>query len=163
MNQTHLHLLTNHLPILGFLFSVILLLWGILAKSKTTIMATAVVVFLSAAGGMVASNTGEAAEEQLEQINGISHAAIHEHEEAAEAAVPFIIASGILSLAMLFFSLKNHRFGNITQWLLLASVALGSVLSARAGFTGGKIRHAQEIGDTFPAQQEKEHQDEEKD
>lgn len=33
MNEAQLHLLTNHLPVMGSLFTVLLLLWGLIRKS----------------------------------------------------------------------------------------------------------------------------------
>lgn len=145
MNSAHIHLITNHLPILGFAFSAIAIIWGMYRKSRNTLLLAFSFTFISATGGFITGNTGESAEEAVENIIGISHDAIHEHEEAAEAAMPFVIASGILSLVSGFLFIKKHKYAAISQWVLLFSVITGSVLSMRAGWLGGKIRHAQEI------------------
>jgi hypothetical protein len=161
MNAAHIHLITNHLPVLGLLFSGIALLWGILSKSRHTLFLAFSLTFVSSVGGFIAGNTGEAAEEAVENIIGISHDAIHEHEEAAEAAMPFIIASGILSLAAGFLLFKHHSFARFAQWALLLAVVGGCSLSMRAGLLGGKIRHAQEINSDAPPHQESEHDEHE--
>ncbi|MFM7765963.1 MAG: hypothetical protein ACKO6I_09930 [Sphingomonadales bacterium] len=145
MNAAHLHLIINHLPVLGLLFSLMALAWGMYQKSRNTLLLAFSFTLISAIGGFIAGNTGEAAEEAVEHIIGISHDAIHEHEEAAEAAMPFNIASGILSLLAGFLLLKNHKYAGVAQWVLLLAVAAGCTLSARAGWLGGKIRHIQEI------------------
>lgn len=158
MNTAHLHLITNHLPVLGLAFSAISLLWGMYKNSRNTLLLAFSLVLISALGGFIAGNTGEGAEEAVEKMIGISHEAIHEHEEAAEAAMPFIIASGILSMVAGFLLIKNHTYSKISQWLLLLSVVTGCSLSARAGLLGGKIRHSPEINaDT--SDHETEHED----
>jgi uncharacterized membrane protein len=161
MNSAHIHLITNHLPILGFAFSAIAIIWGIYRKSRNTLLLAFSLTFISAAGGFITGNTGEAAEEAVENIIGISHDAIHEHEEAAEAAMPFVIASGILSLISGFLLIKNHKYAAISQWALLLSVITGSFLSMRAGWLGGKIRHAQEINAGPSVNTETEHEEHE--
>ena len=159
MNATHLHLITNHMPILGFALSAIALIWGMYTKSRNTLLLAFTLIFISAVGGFIAGNTGEAAEEAVENIIGISHDAIHEHEEAAEAAMPFVIASGVLSLFSGFLLIKNHKFSGIAQWVLLLTIFTASSLSARAGLLGGKIRHAQELNAAPVDHQEPEHDD----
>ena len=160
MNATHLHLITNHIPILGLLFSALALSWGMYRKSNSTLLLAFAMIFISSVGGFITGNTGEAAEEALEAISGISHEAIHEHEEAAEQAMPFIITSGILSLVAALLWLKKLPYSRLTQWILLGAVVAACSLSARAGWQGGKIRHAQEINaEVTPAGPEEEHED----
>ena len=161
MNTAHIHLITNHLPVLGLLFSGVALLWGIYSKSRNTLFLAFSLTFVSAVGGFIAGNTGEAAEDAVENIIGISHEAIHEHEEAAEAAMPFVIASGILSLVAGFLLFKNHHFSGLSLWVLLLAVLAGCSLSMRAGLLGGKIRHAQEIDSSSPPHQESEQEEQE--
>ena len=162
MNAAHLHLITNHLPVLGLAFSALALIWGMYRKSRNTLLLAFFLILISAIGGFIAGNTGEAAEEAVERIIGISHEAIHEHEEAAEAAMPFNIASGILSLLAGFLLLKNHKYSGISQWVVLLIVLTGCALSARAGWLGGKIRHIQEIQSepsaTHDAEEHEEHE-----
>jgi uncharacterized membrane protein len=145
MNASHWHLITNHLPVLGLSFSAISIIWGMYRNSRNTLLLAFFLVLISAVGGFIAGNTGEGAEEAVEKIIGISHEAIHEHEEAAELAMPLIIASGILSLLAGFLLIKNHKWSKTSQWLLLLTVIMGCILSMRAGWLGGKIRHSPEI------------------
>lgn len=159
MNATHLHLITNHLPVVGFALSAIALIWGMYSKSRSTLLLAFTLIFISAVGGFIAGNTGESAEEAVENNIGITHDSIHEHEEAAEAAMPFVIASGILSLVAGFLLFKNHKFAGLSQWALLLAVTAGCGLSMRAGWLGGKIRHVQELNAAPTDQREIEHED----
>lgn len=145
MNATHIHLLTNHIPIIGMACGVFMLAWGIFGKSRNTLLAAIIMLFLTGVGGVITNTTGEDAEHAVEKISGVTQQSIEDHEEAAEGAMPFIAGTIALSAAALFFALKNHRWSVATNYLLLLVAGLAFIMAARAGFIGGKIRHAQEI------------------
>jgi len=68
MNGAHFHLVVNHLPIVGLLIGILILITG-LALKKVDIQLTALGVFIfSAVSSIVAFNTGEGAEEVVEKI-----------------------------------------------------------------------------------------------
>jgi uncharacterized membrane protein len=145
MNAAHFHLITNHIPIVGLFCGLFMLIWALVSKNKSITVAATALIFLCSIGGIAANKSGEEAEDLVEQIAGISKTAIHEHEEAAELAMPFIFISIVFSSAGLYLNRRNHRWSNIVNYILLASCALACILSARAGWLGGKIRHAAEI------------------
>ena len=151
MNAAHLHLITNHIPIIGLFCGLFVLICGMVSKNKSVLTISMLLIALCSAGGMVANKSGEEAEDTVEQIAGISKSAIHEHEEAAEAAVPFILLSFVFSATGLFLHRKNHKWAGIANILLLVVCLLACSLSARAGWLGGKIRHQAEIGAIQPA------------
>lgn len=57
MDPTHLHLLITHLPIYGSILGTLVLVYGMLTKSRHTRMATYLVLLISAIGGVVAFST----------------------------------------------------------------------------------------------------------
>lgn len=143
MDLTHLHLLTNHIPILGAAFGALVLIYGIIVKSKQTKVAALLIFLVSAIGGIITFSTGEAAEETLESIAGISHSTIEAHEDFAKISMILINTLGVLSLAGLFIAARFNDF--FTKYmvlvLLISIITLGAV--ARTGFLGGKIRHSE--------------------
>lgn len=68
MNQTHLHLLINHLPVFGSILGGIVLAYGIFTKTRETITAAYILMIISAASACVAYFTVEAAEDTVEDI-----------------------------------------------------------------------------------------------
>ena len=143
MDLTHLHLLTNHLPILGTAFGALVLFYGIITKSRHTKIAAYLVFIVAAIGGIITFSTGEAAEEAVEAIAGISETAMETHEDAAKFSIILIYIMGILSLIGAFITAKEYRFFRIfaIAALLVSVITLGSV--ATTGFLGGKIRHTE--------------------
>jgi hypothetical protein len=95
MNQTHLHLLINHLPIIGSILGGIVLAHAIWNKSELTKIAAYNVLIISSLGAIVAYVTGEEAEETIENIAGVMENTIKIHEDFAVYALIALIALGI--------------------------------------------------------------------
>ena len=83
MNSAHLHLLLNHIPILGSAFALVLLGWGLLRRSEPIARVGLATLVLAALFAIPTYLTGGAAEHLVEDLPGISEAAIHPHEDAA--------------------------------------------------------------------------------
>ena len=147
MNDAHLHLLVNHFPIIGTIFGIGILIAG-LALKNNALKNTAYILFLVAAiFAALSVNTGEGAEELVEDMPNIGKQIIHEHEELAEKLALLLYATGIFSLLSLYTSSKNHKFAKIASYITLVLAIGAAVLGASVGTTGGEIRHT-EIRDT---------------
>jgi uncharacterized membrane protein len=142
MNATHVHLLINHLPVIGTFFGMLVLLYGILAKSVHTRNAAYFILVIAAIGGFIAYQTGEAAEHVAEKLPGVTKELIHEHEEAAEKAIFGIVAVGIASLAGLFI---NRRRGQSTgfAWIVFLVAFITCGITAYTAYLGGSVRHTE--------------------
>jgi hypothetical protein len=144
MSIVHLHLMLNHVPVIGMAFVLFLLAAAMLRRNDgmgrlglavmTALAAVTAIVFL----------TGEPAEEAIEGVVSVSEAVIHPHEEAAEVA---LIATGIAgTLALLALVVYWRRA--IPRWVNGAAFAMALLTSGMLGWTanlGGQIRHT-EIG-----------------
>lgn len=90
---------------------------------------------------LVAHETGENAEEILETIPEISHALIHEHEEATELFFILTITIGILSTLMFVLEYLKSKYTTIGYFIVLVVAAIGMHTSIEAANSGGAIRH----------------------
>lgn len=145
MDATHLHLLSNHLPILGSAFGLLVLCFGLTLRTPSQPVRTAayLILILSAAGAIVAHLSGEGAEEAVERLPGVSDAAIEAHEEAAPFAVATSALAGVLALAGIASGfLKPAWAGRIALATTLAAL-VAFAAAARTGWLGGKIRHTE--------------------
>jgi uncharacterized membrane protein len=158
MNDAHLHMVFNHFPIIGTIFGLGILITGLLLKNKA-IQHTAFVLFaVSAVFGLLTMQTGEGAEEIVEELN-ISHDIIHEHEELAEKFVILLYLTGAVALLALITSLKNHAKAKIFAYITLV-LALGTaVLSKNVGTSGGEIRHTEIRENASSSTENTEHQE----
>lgn len=143
MNQAHLHLLLNHLPILGALFGLLLLTGGFLLKNDT-VKRTALGLFvLSAILAIPAYLTGEGAEEVVEGLPGVTENLIEAHEDMANIFLWMVGALGLIALATLYTDLKSKKTASMLYALTFAAAIGTMVFAQRVGASGGEIRHTE--------------------
>jgi uncharacterized membrane protein len=142
MTVLHLHLLLNHVPVVGALFA--LLLFIVTLTRRETVSAKFALAFTAAmaAVAVVVYFTGGAAEDAVEKLAGVTEGSIHRHEEAAElTTIAFGVFGGLSLLALLAFRSKKPP-----RWVALAGLVGTLALSTLMGWTanlGGKIRHTE--------------------
>lgn len=146
MNQTHIHLLLNHFPIIGTLIGSCLLLWGIIKKNDHIKSVSALLLACMAVVAIPVFLTGEPAEESVEHIGGVSEQVIELHEEAAEIAIWLMSITGLVSLVAMFMSLKKIKQAGTVFILAFVLSAVCFASMARTGYLGGQIRHTEISG-----------------
>ena len=141
MNQAHLHLIVNHLPIVGSLFAAVLLAAGVLKNNLILTKAGLVAVLAAGLLCLPAQLTGEGAAAIAQKLPRTSRALIQNHEAAAELG--FWALEGAATLALLgLLMLKNTSpKARLVALLALAATMLSFGLLARAGNLGGQIGH----------------------
>lgn len=106
-------------------------------------MVSLAIIIVAVAGGLIAFQTGEHAEETAENISGVTEETIEEHEESAELTNLFVIGLGVLVITTIFAEVKRKRFA---KGLLVAVLVLSVVTFYFVAVTaslGGKIRHTE--------------------
>jgi hypothetical protein len=148
MNQAHLHLLVNHVPIVGSLFAAVLLGAGLIKRDASLLRAGLVAVLAAGLLCLPAQLTGGGAAAIAQELPRVSRALIQTHADAAELG--FWVLEGAATLALLgLLLLKNASpRAALVAWAALAMTAASFGLLARAGYLGGLIRHT-EIRDGF--------------
>lgn len=143
MNEAHLHLILNHIPILGSVFGFLTLGVGLLRKN-TSLIQWGLVVFVAVMLVTIPTFlTGDGAEEVVEDLTGINEALIKDHEEAADLALWSTIGLGVAAAISMAMAVKKHRYaGILTQaTFFLSLVVVG--LMVWTGYLGGQIRHSE--------------------
>lgn len=141
MNPGHIHLLLNHVPVIGFGIGLALFVMALLLKQAELRRVCFVVFFLSAALTIVTYVSGSDAREELKEVPGISDPLMEAHESAALVAFVFMEITGFLSWIGLWIWERPSRFARWNVGLILIFAALTFVLMARAAYFGGAIRH----------------------
>ena len=142
MNGPHLHLLVNHVPILGAIFGTILLAASLIWESQALRRAALLTLFVVGVAGFIANQSGEPAEHALRGIPGVTRAAIHEHEEMGEKAYLLAVVLGIAALA----GVLKWRRSAVPRVATLVFMLGGLFVTGAMGYTGllgGRIRHTE--------------------
>ena len=161
MNQTHIHLLITHLPIIGSILGGLVLAHGIWTKSNQTKIAAYHVLIISSIGAVIAYLTGEGAEETVEKIQGVSEQVIEQHSDFAVYALVALSILGVTSILGFFITLRKSLLTRVVALITLVIALISFGLIARTGYLGGQIRHT-EINTPIPIEQknvEKENDD----
>ena len=143
MNPAHLHIILNHIPVIGIPFCAALLIYGFLSKSeevkKVSLLAFIIIALLTIPTFLA----GNAAEDVVEHLPGVTDELIESHEEAALIGLIATLILGAISFAIFFLS---KRMSRITRPLSMLLLILSLVVSGWLAWTanlGGDIRHTE--------------------
>jgi hypothetical protein len=143
MNLAHVHLLVNHIPVLGVALGLVVLA-AAAVRHHTVVVRCALVLFvISALAAIPTYLTGEPAEDLVESAAGDVEAWVEPHEEAALVSLVLVEGLGVLSIIGLWMSRDRPSLprGGIALVLVLAAITAGS-LTWTANL-GGQIRHSE--------------------
>lgn len=142
MNTVHLHLLLNHLPVVGTVIGTLLLAVALLRRSDELGRISLGLFGLLGAIALVVYLTGEPAEDAVEKLPGISHGLVERHEDAALVATIVLGIFGALALATLLL----YRRRALPRWVTMLGFDTALVASSTMAYTanlGGQIRHTE--------------------
>jgi peptidoglycan/LPS O-acetylase OafA/YrhL len=151
MSPLQVHLVVNHVPLFAAAMGVAAMAWSMVRKSREMGAAALALFLLTAASATIASQSGDEAEDVLEDrieqsdpyLLGVQESAIEAHEEAAEAAtaMALTLAGGVALL--LLVRRMWPRFGKAAEGLLLVMGIVTTAAMVRVGALGGDIRHTE--------------------
>jgi hypothetical protein len=141
INITHLHLLLNHVPTVGTVVAIGLLILAFIRKSEHLTIAGLEVLFLIAVLTLPAYEAGVGAGLKLKDQPGVSDIAIRTHHDAALSGFTVLELAGFAGWIALWQARRHGRttVGIVAVTTVLAIVSLG--LMSRAATLGGEIRH----------------------
>jgi uncharacterized membrane protein len=140
MNFAHIHLILNHVPVIGLAFATLLLLYGLARKSTEIARASFMMYVLVALATVVVFFSGQGAEGIVENLPDVSKPMIGVHEDAALVSLTAILIVGIAALAALIFVRSKPISRKLAVLVLVLSVLAGLSVGY-TGSLGGKIHH----------------------
>jgi len=141
MNWAHVHLIINHIPVIGIGLLILLFIGAIVRKNKGLITVALAFIILISLATIPVYLTGEPAEEVVEDMPGISEELIKEHEEQAEIAFILVEVAGGLALITLIARRYSDKLGQrLVILTLLVLIVSGGLIGWTANL-GGKIHH----------------------
>jgi hypothetical protein len=149
VNFPHLHLLVNHVPILGAVFALLLVLWAMRRGSRELTRLSLWVALAAGLSAWPAYFTGDEAHEQVEDYPGFDHDTTHEHEEAAELALVVMLVTAGASAVALFLGRGGRTEPGWARGAVLLGLVASTATVVRAAWEGGEIRHEEAHGSLF--------------
>ena len=142
MSAVHLHLLLNHVPVIGTLLALCLLAYAALRRDDGVARVSLGLFALLTLVAIAVFLTGEPAEEAVEGLAGVPESLVERHEEAALLSTIALGVMGGLSLAALFW-FRRRAIPRTAALLLLAAALLPAGAMAWTASLGGQIRHSE--------------------
>lgn len=142
MNWAHAHLMLNHVPVLGTIFGLAVLTWGVVRRDMRLQRIALVTFVLAAIAAIPVYLTGEPSEDVVERLAGTAEAAIETHEDAALTALIGIELLGAIAVATLLWSRAGRAVAALTRAAFLVAVLTAGLMAWTANL-GGRIRHAE--------------------
>ena len=143
MNAAHLHLVLNHIPLIGIGFTLILLIIAFLRNSSELLTIALIFSVMVALITIPVYLTGEPAEEVVEDLPGVSESVIEQHEESAE--ISFILAevTGAIALISLITLGYSQNYGRKLSMITLILLIMSGGFMVWTANLGGKIQHSE--------------------
>lgn len=143
MNAAHLHLILNHIPVLGGLATLILMGLAAFKENEAITKLALQCMVLIGIFSLATYFSGEPAEEVIEHLPGVTEAFISQHETFALYSLictELLAVIGVIGL----FSLRKNKTKIMEYWNSIAVIALfnAGLMMATANY-GGEIRHTE--------------------
>jgi uncharacterized membrane protein len=143
MSAAHIHLLLNHIPILGTLFGLIVLLYAFVRDSDEVMKVSLGTFVVTALITIPVYLTGDGAADIVAKLPGVSLDIIERHDSAATFTIIAIELLGAVSLWGLW---QLRRSTELARWITVAALVLGFLSTGLAMWTGtlgGQVRHTE--------------------
>ena len=143
MTPAHLHLMLNHIPILGPMLVLGLLAWGVARRDWSYSRLALILALVVGLFSVPVYISGEPAEHALEDIRTLPESTVEAHEEAAVWAFAGLVGLGLFAAAVLW-SGRNGRVpsqGVLVAFFAATLIVTGAVV--RTAYLGGQITHTE--------------------
>lgn len=145
MSLVHVHLILNHVPVIGIAIAILLMLYGMLRRSDDVVRAALTGIVALALLTIPVYLTGEPAEKAIHGHPGTAPAAVQVHENAAGIALAGIELVGVVALALLIIYRRRPLPATVVTSMLALIFVLGGLMAWTANL-GGKIHHTEITG-----------------
>jgi hypothetical protein len=143
MSAAHIHLLFNHIPILGSIFGLLLLVYAMYRGSDEVRNVCFGVFVVTALITIPVYLSGDGAARIVSPLPGVSEDLIRQHDSAATITMVAIELLGIASLLSLWHLWKGRALAGWLFATVLVLAVLSSGLGVWTGGLGGQIRHSE--------------------
>jgi len=154
----HVHVLLNHLPVIGLAMGILALSLALMHHSRKAEMVALILVLVASASAWPVNLTGQRAYKTVRGIaddDGTNW--LDTHMERAEKSAPAFYLLAVLTAAAL---IAPHKWPRTTRPFAIATLALALLCEGLGGWValaGGQIRHPEFRDGTSPSESTEHH------
>jgi uncharacterized membrane protein len=150
LSGAHPHLLVNHVPIMGAFFGLALLIASYLFAADVLRRTAFAVLIVTALAASASDLSGDAAEDAVKGLPGVTRERIQAHKDIAETSYILAGVVGVLALGALV-RWRRAPVPPAAAHVILVGAAVVSGLMAYTGLLGGRVRHTEVRPGAVPA------------
>lgn len=140
MNAAEVHLMVNHIPVLGTLVVAGLLAYALARDEEPVVRAALWLLVVVGLMGVVTYLTGEPAEEVVEDVVGVSESIIESHQDFALWGLIATVVATLAAVVVLFVR-RGKAVGRRNAWLVLVLTLGAFATLSYTAYLGGRINH----------------------
>jgi uncharacterized membrane protein len=142
VNLAHIHLILNHVPVIGIPIALVFFLYGLYQKNASAQRFALLVLIGLAAAVVPVYFSGEPAEKVIEHLPGFAESFIESHEDAALFSLILTLITGVAALAALYFQ-KDPKKSRLLSFGVMGLACLAILSLLYTANLGGKVRHTE--------------------
>ncbi len=142
MNLAHIHLILNHIPVVGIPVALAFLVYGIYVKNQPSQGFALLVLSGLASVVFPVYFTGEPAEKVIEHLPGVAESFIEAHESAAMFSLVLTSMTGAAAFIALWFQ-KDPKKSRLLNFGVMGIASLTVMSLLYTANLGGKVRHTE--------------------
>lgn len=151
MNAAHLHLLLNHIPVIGTAITIFVLLIGIIKKSDDVKKVSILILILTALITIPVYVSGTNAEEMIEgNYEDVDETFIDQHEDFALYSFIAMDIAGAVALLAMFLFRKPRVLPDSFAYIMVIILCIVFGMMAYTANLGGRIHHPEIRIDKLP-------------
>lgn len=146
MSSAYLHILLNHIPVIGTAIAAFVMFYGFFKRSDEIKKLALIIQILVAATSIVVHTTGDRAKGSVVSIEGVNSDYIDPHEEFADIAIIVSNVVGLLALVTLFVFRKPKHLPMWAAIIMFVLILAVNGMMAWTAHLGGMINHTEIMG-----------------
>jgi len=152
LSLAHIHIMINHIPVMGTIFLVILMVVGLIRKSNEILRVGFFFTVALALATVPVYLTGDPAKDQIRHETWFERDRVNAHDEMATKGFIAVLVTGAIAIAAIWMARKGGPVRLGMAVLVLFGLLVSSGLFGLAALKGGEIRHDEiRVGASPPA------------
>lgn len=141
LSQAHLHMMLNHIPVVGAGMVLLIMIAGLLKNSRDLTSTAMLLGALVAISAPIVKETGEGAEKQVKELAWFHQTLLEEHESRADKATVVLVLTGVIGAAGAFLTRGGRPERRVISYAFTAFLLVATGLMGWTALAGGQIRH----------------------
>ncbi len=141
ISPAHLHLILNHIPIIGAGFVAAMLFIAIVYRNffmeKVSLLFLVAIALTTA----IVFKTGDGTAAAVQNLPGVSQQSILAHASAARIGLVLMFIIGCISLGGLVYFRKSDKLPRMYVFVVFALTVINTAVFIWIGYLGGQIMH----------------------